>query len=341
MRSRCDRLVGRTCGNAPQAGQFPDQRGAAVCRGHRRLFGGTGSALLTLVLVLLQAGDATAAVETLIDGNSIATFHTEIADGPDLGLNQWSVNGVEHLGQQWFLYRIGEESPEHAIGASSLPNGQNDPLLHISTIPMNLNGQPGNDFLQVTYRDTETLITREQFEVQLAFSLAGGSAVADHADMSETIIIQNLGDSELDIHFFQYANFDLGGSHTDDTVVITGNPRDTATQNSPLASISETVVTPPPTHFEAGTVVDRVARFTDFLPTILTDDPGPQSGFDVAWAFQWDFTIGVGDLAFINKEKGLRPSIIPLPSAVYAGLTLLVSLGVVRRIRRRIAGRHE
>jgi hypothetical protein len=98
--------------------------------------------------------------------------------------------------------------------------------------------------------------------------------------------------------------------------------------------LSETVVTPAPSHREIDFHPATLAKLSDAAPTTLSDTPtmttvvGPG---DLTWAYQWDFVLPAGGTYQISKDKHLTG--IPEPTAV-----VLLSLGVglvlaARRIR--------
>jgi hypothetical protein len=289
-------------------------------------------ALVAAVLGILSSV-SNAAVVTLSSDNSSATFHTEAADGGTLGLNSWIVDGTSHISQQWFWHRTGSQTREWPIDGTG-------PLAHVSSAALDLDGNPGNDFLIARYRDGETSITPETFAVEMRYLLAGGTAGSNNSDIVEVIRIQNLGNQPLDFHLYQYSDFDLNGSAGDDKLVLTGGPINTATQSDPINIIGETVVTPPPQRWEVGIYPAILNNLNDGDIDDLSGATGPISG-DATWSFQWDFTGGfripAGSVAIISKDKNIRPGeggIIPEPSSVALASIGLVS-GLIALARRR------
>lgn len=264
-----------------------------------------------------------AVVVTLGNGNSTATFHTEAADGGTLGMNTWDVDGVDHMFQQWFWYRTGSQAQENPVDGTG-------PLVHASTTSLDLDGNPGDDFMVARYRDGETSVTPETFALELRYLLTGGTVGSNNSDMVEVIRIQNLGNLPLDFHLYQYVDFDLNGSSADDKLVLTGAPVNTATQSDPINIIGETVVTPPPQRWTVGIFPTVRDALNDGDIDNLDNAVGPIVG-DGTWAFQWDFAGGfripAGSVAIISKDKNVRPGeggIVPEPSSV-----ALASMGAV------------
>ncbi|OPX21944.1 MAG: hypothetical protein B1H04_05765 [Planctomycetales bacterium 4484_123] len=267
-----------------------------------------GSALVALSL-LAASRPAKGDLIYLDDRNSHAQFDL----GSQSGLMQWTVDGVSHLAQQWFWYRIGSTGPEQSIDTLGTP------LYRTSDGDLDA----GDERLVVRY-------TGGQFTITLDFVLTGGPVGGGASDMAEAISIHNTGTGPLEFHFFQYVDFDLNGDAPDDSVaILNGN---TAVQADGTAALAETVVTWKPSHFEAALHGDILGRLNDNDADDLNDVASVGRRENHTWAFQWDFTLNEGETYIISKDKNL----IPEPSS-------LVVLGVggllvgLRRGRRRRA----
>lgn len=278
------------------------------------------------VFSALSMGQARAAIITLEDGNSTAIFHTEATDGGTLGLNTWSLDDgndqVDHMFQQWFWHRVGSHTREWAIDGTG-------PLVHLNSTSMDLDGDLNDEFLISNYSDTESVLTPEQYSVQLRYLLTGGTLSSHASDIVEVIRVKNLGTSPMEFHLFQFVDFDLNETISDDRLILTGTPINTATQSDPINIIGETVVTPPPSRYQVAPFSDIRDELEDLDIDDLTNTVGPIVG-DATWAFQWDFSgtlvIPPGGTAIISKDKNIRPGdggIIPEPSSA-----LLASIGV-------------
>ncbi|MEX0585969.1 MAG: PEP-CTERM sorting domain-containing protein [Pirellulales bacterium] len=220
---------------------------------------------------------------------------------------------------QWFWYRVGDAGPERTI----------DTLTHLESTPLDLNGDGLNEFLRTRYASPGL------FTIQVNYLLNGASAGSNRSNLAEAIQIQNNSNLPLPLHFFQYADFDLNDSSNDDSLVITGTPRNTAHQTDPIMLVGETVTTQPPSHFEAGDVDALVSiedRLNDALPTTLADVSGPLFSLDAAWAFQWDLLIPPGQSHLISKLKDIRPGPnIPEPGSLALVLGGLATMAIARR----------
>ncbi len=268
----------------------------------------TPSAFLRLVPVVLMLGLAmsTAYGETILleNANSSAAFNTEASDGGTLGLYDWNVDGTDHAAQQWFWYRIGDDGPEQAVGSAGS-------LVHLYSNAVDIDGVDGNDILLAKYQDDNAGLM-----VEVMYWLTGGTDDTDISGLAEKVRIINTGNSDLDFHLFQYANFDVNATANNDAVMISGSPGNTARQTDPMLQVSETVATFEPSHWQAGVAADLLGELTDVGTTVLNDDRGPYLNQDAAWAFQWDVTIPHGGAVLVEKSKSLRPGPhIPEPSA--------------------------
>lgn len=262
---------------------------------------------MVAVAILVAVGSPAVASVTLSDGNSVATFDLDSA----AGLKSWVVDGVEHINQQWFWYRLGTSGGEYAVNTL-------DPANYFSRVT-DSNGDGDNETLYVRYAGTG-------LQVEMTFLLTGGADSTHMSDMAETIRITNTSVAPIDFHFFQYVDFNLAGTAGDDTVVIEGG--NTVRQSSGDTYVAETVVTPLPTHYTAGLATGLYSSLTDGSPTTWGDVTGPITG-DVAWAFEWDRTIGAGRSLVISKDK----NIVPEPATmVLMGAGLMMSM-VLRRKR--------
>jgi hypothetical protein len=268
-----------------------------------------------IALAVAAASPASAAV-VLSDGNSTATLSLD----NQAGMSAWVVDGIDHMYQQWFWYRLGTDTQEYSI----------DTLTSKGVITSDIDGSGQDETVVANYSGAG-------FDLQLRYVLTGGMANSGASDISEVIRIQNTSDVPLVFHFFQYSDFDLGLLAGDDSVVLTGASINTATQSDPSLVIGETVVTPPPTRWEANFFANTLNALNDGDIDDLDNNAGPLGPGDVTWAFQWSFdgqlAIPVRGTVLISKDKGIR--LVPEPSTLaLAGLGLAAVL-VVRRRRSR------
>ena len=266
----------------------------------------------TLACVCMAATPAAAGVLMLSDANSIASFDLESS----AGLHSWLVDGTGHMYQQWFWFRLGDADGEASISTLTLDA---PPVLS----DLNADGQ--NDTVYARYLGAG-------LRCELWFILAGGGAGSGASDLGEIIRITNVSGSNLDLHFFQYADFNLSASG--DTLEITGGDAllagNTAHQTAPGLRVAETVVTPRPSGHQAGLAPDILGLLEDGSPTTLDNNSGPVTG-DVAWMFQWDKVLAPGRTLLISKDKNIIPE--PATLALMGGG--LATVLVLRRRRRK------
>ncbi len=270
----------------------------------------------SVFLVGLTAQRSSAGLFTLVNENSSAKFDT--AD-PDNNYN-WTVDGVGQLYQQAFWFRVGSSGPEQSVHLLPIDiEGSTD---------TNFDGDP--DSLFVRYLDPNN-----GFKIETRYALSGGTNGSGASGMSEQISITNTGSVPLAFHFFQYADFDINGTADGDTAVFTNA---NAVRQFELGSeLTETVVTPVPSHREVAFYDTTLNKLTDNLPTTLSDTPAfdvPVGPGDVTWAFQWDFIVEPNGSFLIHKEKNLKAGpTIPEPTAI-ALLGIAAGLFVIQRKKR-------
>jgi len=255
---------------------------------------------LLTTLAIASAAHASSQV-TLSDLTSSAKFD------PDNGLVEWKINGKNYLKQQWFWYRIGASGPEYSL--DSLPDKQ-----PVKSADNNFN--TGIDTVSLRNADLA-----QGLQVDVVYVLSGVES-GTQSDITEAITIKNKRTGPMSLHFFQYADLDLGESDK-----ITFPDGHSVRQEASTGVVAcETVITPPPRYREVHEVSTTLYKLNaDGVPTTL-DNTLTASG-DVSWAFQWDVTIPAGGSFQISKDKQITPE----PGA----LTFLVLGGLLTAMRRK------
>jgi hypothetical protein len=262
---------------------------------------------LMSMFAVVAAGSTASAQLVLQDGNSSADFSLNT----QAGQHSWVVDGVNHMYQQWFWYRAGSDQFERSLDSLA--------IVGVQVTDTNPFVDPRPDTLDALYRDP-------RFDTELNVSLRGGTPGSNRSDIGEQIRITNTTGGFLPFHFFQYVDLDLNGTIPDTQVRITGG--NTAVQSDGAFAVSESVVTPMPSHYEVNFYANTLTSLNDGLPTTLNDNPGPLGPGDLTWAFQWDFNLAPGQSVLISKDK----SIVPAPAS--AALLAIGGLAAARRRRR-------
>jgi hypothetical protein len=274
--------------------------------------------VLSVLALFGFANPAVATSVTLNDGNSQVTVDPSSATG----VNQWLVNGTSQLYQEWFWYRVGGTGPEQPVTSLGL----------VSAVATDTNPftDGRKDTLTVKYGSATGV------QVTITCKLRGGSAGSLTSDLGQTIKIANNTGAAVDMHFFEYADFDLNGTPGNDTVTILGTNHNTAQQEDAFSIMSETVTTPSPIRYEAAPQGVILGILNDAGPSNLSNQGGPIVG-NATWAFQWDMTIAAHGSYTISKDKNLSEVVAVIPEPVtllgVAGGFLGLAGGVLRRLR--------
>jgi hypothetical protein len=258
------------------------------------------NALTLAAAVLTSVTTAQATVKSLTDGNSTAWVDLDSS----AGMYQWTVDGINHLNQQWFWVRAGSgpQMPINSISAASW-------------------SQSAANKLTTTYANAS-------YSVEIMYTLTG--AGSGTADIDEGIKLHNFGASPLSLSFYQYSDFNLLNTPGGDQVVMDNV---SAYQWKGDSQVAEGIIAPSASAYEANTTGGAGSTLykLDNTADLVLANVGYASG-DVTWAFQWDFVIQPGADGIITKDKLLNIYVIPEPCAV-ALLGLGLAALVVRRQR--------
>ena len=266
---------------------------------------------LTCVLALLT-GSAWSQTETLTDGNSSVTLNLT---GSASGMNSWTVDGQNQLGDQWFYYRPGSSGTAASMGALTLSSFS----------------QPAPGLLT-------TLYTSSQFSLQVVYSLVGGGTGSGTSALSQQIKIQNLTSAPLAFNFFQYANFQLGGPSTLNNQMAqleTGcmglyNEASITSGNSATPGYVDIAINPGANNGEAGLAPDSLNNITGVNGYNLNNVTDAGIG-DTAFALEWTNTIAAKGTMIISEGLDIsgvtNVSNVPEPSTwSLAALGLVVCI---------------
>lgn len=260
-------------------------------------------------LLLSAAAVSNAQIVLLEDGNA----STLIDPDSQAGQFDWNVNGVDHMFQQWFWIRAGNDPAERSIDSLTKFTQQ--------VTDTNFIEDPRPDTLSVGYVEPGA----GRYQVFGTFTLRGGAVGQTLSDVLEVLTIKNISSAPMTFSFFQYADFDINGTAAGDTgqIIIGRIPQ----QWEGNAFVTEAVETPAPTRWQIDTFPNIIAGLNDLNPTNLNNNSGPVGPGDLSWALQWDFTLAPGQEYIISKDK----IIVPAPGSI----ALLAAAGIAGARRRR------
>ena len=267
----------------------------------------------SVALTAVMGSVSLAGAAALIDGNSILV----VDENSSSGANVWTVDSQDQLLTQWFWYRVGDVgagTQEYSIDTLSAPS------------------------VTSSANSATIAYSGSLFDVSVTYTLAGGVAGSGEATLNEDILIVNTSGAALDLQFFQYSDFDLGGTKDDDNVILhpLSSPFELAYQWDHTAGLSEGIVTVNPFASRGDTGLAPTI-YNSLQDGAITDLSSSISGAlgpdDVEFAFQWDLAIDSGDAVNISKVKSL--TLTPIPEPTTAALSLLgLALLAIRRNRR-------
>jgi len=266
--------------------------------------------LAALAGAAVFAASANAQIVSLFDGNAEAVFDPDSQSGH----RDWFVNGTDHMFQQWFWIRAGNDPAERSI----------DSLVKFTQQVTDTNTveDPRPDTLSVGYREPGAA----RYEVYGTFTLRGGAPGQTLSDILEVLTIRNTSNEPLTFSFFQYADFDINGTAGGDSgqIIIGRIPQ----QWEGNAFATEAIETPAPSRWQIDTFPAIIGSLTDAGITNLNNSAGPIGPGDLSWAMQWDFSLAPGQEFIISKDK----IIVPAPGAL--GVLALAGIAGARRRRR-------
>jgi hypothetical protein len=232
--------------------------------------------MVPVALIFALNGAARADEVTLTHGNSVVLLDTSIS----MGVYSWTVDGVDQLSQHWFWYRVGNNAEES-----------------ISTL-----AQTG---ISPTANGVTVQYAHPQFTLGVNALLTGGVGGDGKSTLVTTLTLLNITAAPVNLHLFQYADFDLEGEYDNNSVRISRG--DTATYSAPTGSSATVVGNPTPSIYQVGIYPDLVDELTDLSPTELTDSGGNTAG-DVTSGFQWDLTLQPNTPVQIKVTKNVGAS---------------------------------
>lgn len=267
---------------------------------------------IAALMVLAIVGTAQADVVLSDLNSSLKISGTGPGGDPDRrGVFEWQVDGVNQLYQQWWWYRVGDTGPEYGIESLTL-----------------VNEIASSNYLEQTYADGQG-----RFNITVKWALSGGPADSGWSDVAETARIINLQSTPLDFHLFEYSDFDLENTPSDEIATYIDTPAGAfVTQNGGLMTVTESAINRPQ-RWEIAFFDSIRSRLDDTDADNLMNTGSGLGPGDLTWALQWDTVIPVGGSLHISKDKLLQRAIPEWNSLFLAAMGMVGTIGIRRRRR--------
>jgi hypothetical protein len=255
---------------------------------------------------------------TLEDGAALVVIDPATSEG----LSPWTVDGIVHVREQGFWWRVGGSGGEQPLSALDLTN-----LFSTDT-----DGDGDLDTLTLGFADPAG-----RFDVQARWSLLGapfGAPTSGSAsDLAVQLAVINRTASVLDFHLFQYTDVDLFGSFADDAALFASPGQASVSDGSGLA-VWESVWIPTPGGFEAALYDVLLSSLGDGAPTALSGAGAAGPG-DVTLAVSWSALLAPGGSFLMSQDQQVRVAPIPEPGVALLLGSGLAGLALARRGARR------
>jgi hypothetical protein len=256
-----------------------------------------------LSATLLPSLSSNAAIYNLNNKNSAMVVDST------LGIGSWTIDGVSHLYYHSWFYRLGNSGPESLVQS-----------LGTETLNQFFNASSQSQ-LDLTYASASV-------SVRTVTSLIGKTTGSGSSQMGESITVRNLSAGNIDFNLFQYADFDLSGSASGQTVQFFQNTLNNeyyqVVQTDGSSTYTSTITTAgtPIAHFQAGAYPTIITSLQDGTATTLNDTVSAGPG-DAEYAYQWTVTLAPNQSFQISKVT----SIVPEPSSLaLVGISLAAFL---------------
>ncbi len=251
--------------------------------------------------VLSASVFGSAQVFTLTDTGTSA----HIVANSSVGLDQWIIGGVDQVFTNTYLWRVGD-------------SGTADYLQNLTLTSSN---QTGNRFLDLTYTNAA-----QGFAVDITYVLSGGLTTFD---LAEIVRVRNTGTGNLNFRLFQYNDFDLNNTPSNDTATRVNSSQIMQVDGATSLNMVNQGATPVPAYSQLGALFAGSITGTNGynLDTVAGNGLGQNFTGDAAYGFQWNTTLAPNQSFTISTDK---VAAVPEPGTMAA-----LGLGAIALIRRR------
>ena len=221
----------------------------------------------------------------------------------DAGVYSWTVNGADISYQHWYWLRIGSNTPQFSLDTLSEPYG----LSRSST-------------------NTTLNYLGQGLSATIAYSMTGVANGNSGSSMIESLSIQNITNATINLHVFEYSDYDLSDDPPGDTLTFPTSNK-TVQQGNGL-TLTETSGTPAPNYYEGSWYAITLDKLGGTSPVTLTDSLIPNLPGDQTFTHEWDTNLPAGQTLVISLTNSITGSVATLPvvlSVVMSGNTVIIS----------------
>lgn len=258
-------------------------------------------ATLIMILAALSSLAYAAAPITLTDflgPNSIVN----IEPNTQAGVYEWLVDGVNHINQNSYWFRIGDGdiTALTALGAPAVV-----PMLDMMC---------------------DVVYSGDLFDVQISYMLMGAAEDSGQSDIAQIVSINNKSGSVLDLHLYEYVNLNLNGKAAGQVGNMDTTSSFTQTVGTTESMLSLLTIPDLVEVGDAATLLGKLNSNGAFVANSYYEG-------DVACVFQWDVLLD--DSWMMSQDNALfGGAAVPEPSSL---LALAGMVGLAPLMRRRSA----